>query len=353
MAQRITSVQFVRALPSVVSRENIMTRNALIFALILTIGCNNTTEPTPSPGEWTLVWSAAQGYFHGLYFADQNNGWAVGDSGRVLHTSDGGNTWSPQVSGTLAALKCVNFVNASRGWIGAGNNSIGSTTNGGVSWNWQHPTGEPRRMFMAISFINEQAGWIVDNYAGILHTDDGGITWAPQTSGTSWGITSVQFLDSNEGWATATNRVVLHTTDGGDNWTSMTLDNLDYGNRVVVVYQDICFVSRTKGWIATTSALSDTDYHPTPVVSTSNAGKTWICQKTPEDMFVNALAFADDNVGWGASSRGILYTNDGGIHWSFQLQLSDALFVDLSLVGQSQCWALTFTGNIYRYKALQ
>ena len=70
-------------------------------------------------------------------------------------------------------------------------------------------------------------------------------------------------------------------------------------------------------------------------------------------MFVNALAFADDNVGWGASSRGILYTNDGGVHWSFQLQLSDALFVDLSLVGQSQCWALTFTGKIYRYKALQ
>jgi photosystem II stability/assembly factor-like uncharacterized protein len=292
------------------------------------------------------------GFFHGLHFTDQNNGWVVGDSGRILNTSNGGNTWSPQESGTLATLKCVYFAKPSKGWIGAGNNSIGTTTDGGVSWSWQHPAGEPRRTFMAISFVNDNTGWIVDNYAGILHTDDGGLTWAPQTSGTTWGITSVQFLDAREGWATATNRVVLHTTDGGNNWTTITLDILDYGKKVVVDYEDICFVNRSRGWIATTSALSDTDSHPTPLVSTTNTGQTWSCQQTPENMFVNAISFANDHVGWGAASGGILYTRDGGAHWTYQLQFPSALFVDVCLVGQSKCWALTFAGSIYRNEVL-
>ena len=79
-------------------------------------------------------------------------------------------------------------------------------------------------------------------------------------------------------------------------------------------------------------------------------GKTWHCQSTPESTFVRAVAFASEYVGWGASSGGILYTNDGGIHWAFQLQLPHALFVDICLVGQDRCWALTFTGDIYRYE---
>jgi photosystem II stability/assembly factor-like uncharacterized protein len=329
-----------------------MTEKVLIFLMMMAIGCKGSTEPNSAQGEWTLVRAAQSGYFLGLHFADQMNGWVVGDSGKILNTNDGGNSWNPQGSGTTVTLKCVYFVNSSKGWIGGGNNSIGRTTNGGVSWSWQHPTGAPGRTFMGVSFVNESIGWIVDNFAGILHTEDGGMTWTPQTSGTTWAITSVQFLDAKEGWATATNRVVLHTTDGGNSWAVIALDSLDYGNKVVVVYDDVFFVNRSKGWIAMTSAVSGTDYHPTPMVSTPNGGTTWNCQQTPENMYVHAVVFATDRMGWGASWGGILYTNDGGAYWTYQLALPSALFVDICLVGQSHCWALTFTGNIYRYKAL-
>lgn len=319
------------------------------------IGCKETENPTElnsAQGEWKLVRNTQVGYFHGLWFADRNNGWAVGDSGRILNTSDGSNSWSVQESGTVVSLKCVNFANALKGWVGAGNNLIGMTTNGGTSWIWQHPAGDSRRTFMAMSFVNENTGWVVDNYSGILHTEDGGITWTPQTSGTNWAITSVQFLDSKEGWATATNRVVLHTTDGGNNWTTRTLDTLNYGRQVTVVYEDIFFVNRSKGWIATNSAFSDTDFHPTPIVSTSDTGRTWNCRVTPENSFITAIAFLNENLGWAAGSAGILYTNDGGARWTYQLQFPNVLFVDICFVDQSSGWALTFTGNIYRYQML-
>ncbi len=330
-----------------------------IGLLVLSAGCSRLTGPDPTLSEWKLVREAQTGYFNGLWFADRNNGWAVGDSGRVLITSDGGNSWHAQQSGTLVSLKCVNFPNPrkgwvdypgpQKGWIGGADNSLGVSTDGGATWTWHRPAGESRRTFMAMSFVDENAGWVVDNFGGILHTENGGSTWVPQVSGTSWGITSVQFLDSQEGWATATNRVVLHTTDAGNNWKSLLLDSLDYGSQVVAIFDDICFVNRFKGWIAGTTGLGGTVVHPTPVICTTDAGKTWTVQRTPENEFIRAVAFLNDRVGWGASSAGILYTEDGGEHWTYQLALPHALFVDICLVDQSTCWALTFTGRIYRF----
>ncbi len=326
-----------------------MRNSILILLAIVSLGCESTHSPIPSQGEWKLVKENQWGFFHGLHFADQMNGWAVGDSGRILSTKDGGDSWNTQPSGTTIVLRCVQFVTPSRGWIGGSNNSIGSSTDGGASWTWQHPAGEPRRMFMGVSFVSENTGWIVDNFGGILHTEDGGLTWTPQTSGTTWAITSVQFLDANEGWAIATNRIVLHTTDGGNHWAVQTLDSLDYGRKVVVVYQDIFFVNRSRGWIATLSEVSDTDYHRTPILDTFDAGRTWDVRVTPEEDVVNAIAFANDYVGWGACNGGILYTYDGGIHWTFQLRQPSSLFVDICSASPSRCWALSFLGGIYRY----
>lgn len=328
----------------------------MMLLMILTSGCKkaeNITGGDSSQGEWKLVREAqTTGYFHGLSFVDQYSGWAVGDSGRILHTNDGGNSWRIQESGTTVSLKCVHFATAQLGWVGGASDSIGKTTNGGVSWTWQHPAGESRRTFMAISFVNEFAGWIVDNYSGILHTEDGGITWTPQTSGTQWAITSVQFLDAKEGWATATNRVVLHTTDGGNNWIARTLDTLNYGSGVTVIYTDIFFFNRSKGWIATNALASSIANPAASVVCTSDTGKAWIVQPSPETSLISSIKFVDENAGWAASESGILHTTDGGGKWTYELDVAGGIFVDIWFVDFSHGWAITFTGNIYRYQAL-
>ena len=48
----------------------------------------------------------------GVSFVDANNGWAVGNGGTILHTSNGGATWSTQRSGTFNDLFGVSFVRA-------------------------------------------------------------------------------------------------------------------------------------------------------------------------------------------------------------------------------------------------
>jgi photosystem II stability/assembly factor-like uncharacterized protein len=43
-------------------------------------------------------------------FTDASNGWAVGSGGTIVHTSDGGLTWTPQNSGTSSGLSSVVFL---------------------------------------------------------------------------------------------------------------------------------------------------------------------------------------------------------------------------------------------------
>jgi photosystem II stability/assembly factor-like uncharacterized protein len=198
-----------------------------------------------------------------------------------------------------------------------------------------------------MSFVNEQTGWIVDNYGGILHTEDSGLNWTPQTSGTTWAITSVQFLDAQEGWATSVHREILHTTDGGNNWVIKSLGATSCAGD----YNDIFFTNNSKGWIATSNWASAMRDPISPILRTPDAGKTWACY--PIQTYKNeALQFIDDASGWVVGWNGILYTNNGGLTWNYQFEASSSLFVDICFVDQSHGWALASSGNIYKYQKL-
>src|SRR6266513_3064886 len=64
-------------------------------------------------------------------------GWAVGDSGTIVHTSNGGSIWSPQTSGTSQALLGVAFPDVTNGWAVGSAGTILHTSNGGTTWSPQ------------------------------------------------------------------------------------------------------------------------------------------------------------------------------------------------------------------------
>src|SRR6266851_3341498 len=61
----------------------------------------------------------------------------VGTYGTILHTTDGGASWSLQKNGT-EGLWSVTFPNAQTGWAVGPNGTILHTTDGGASWNLQN-----------------------------------------------------------------------------------------------------------------------------------------------------------------------------------------------------------------------
>ncbi|MEN1451047.1 WD40/YVTN/BNR-like repeat-containing protein, partial [Pseudomonas aeruginosa] len=47
-----------------------------------------------------------------VHFPDANNGWAVGHDGVVLHSTDGGKTWSKQLDGSAISALMLKWAEA-------------------------------------------------------------------------------------------------------------------------------------------------------------------------------------------------------------------------------------------------
>jgi photosystem II stability/assembly factor-like uncharacterized protein len=82
--------------------------HTLFFFLLLTQICF---------GQWYPQNSGTTQHLNKVQFVDANTGWAVGDSGIILHTSNGGVDWVQQASGTNLNLVDISFVNANTGWV--------------------------------------------------------------------------------------------------------------------------------------------------------------------------------------------------------------------------------------------
>jgi len=68
---------------------------------------------------------------NGVSFTDANTGTAVGEAGTIVRTTDGGETWVTQDSGTTSALNGVSFTDANTGTAVGQNGTILRTTDGG------------------------------------------------------------------------------------------------------------------------------------------------------------------------------------------------------------------------------
>ncbi len=120
---------------------------------------------------------------------DGQHGWVVGYGGVIYATTDGGQSWQQQSSGTNRKLYRVHFVNSLTGWITGGWQDGSSflvlkTTDGGNSWQ-DLSFGSTCYSCLDIYFSDEQNGWIcghdIQLDPHIHHTTDGGLTWVSQT----------------------------------------------------------------------------------------------------------------------------------------------------------------------------
>jgi photosystem II stability/assembly factor-like uncharacterized protein len=105
---------------------------AVTIPLVLTlVGLGAAASAAPA-GTWVKQAPLPTWYhLNGVDMISPTEGWAVGDVGTILHTSDGGATWANQASGTTEPLNAVRFLDASHGW--AIGNVMLWTDDGGTS----------------------------------------------------------------------------------------------------------------------------------------------------------------------------------------------------------------------------
>ena len=69
-----------------------------------------------------------------LQFTDSLRGYAVGCSGTVLKTIDGGKNWQNTLTGSNEYFHDLYFVNPETGWVVGSTGTILATRDGGISW---------------------------------------------------------------------------------------------------------------------------------------------------------------------------------------------------------------------------
>jgi len=126
------------------------------------------------------VWYGDQdmpsGHYNSIFMADTLNGWAVGDNGAIIHTSDGQN-WATQQTNPAYILTDVFFINAQEGRAVGSGGGIFHTTNGGTNWNIEGAE-LSFAILRGVHFTSSTNGYVVGNgktllkYAEVSGVDD-------------------------------------------------------------------------------------------------------------------------------------------------------------------------------------
>lgn len=108
-----------------------------------------------------------------VHFPSPQNGWAVGHGGVVIHSSDGGLTWTKQLDGKQASALILDYY--------AKADADGSLADAAeFARREQNLTGiGGTQPFMGVHFESDLRGYAVGTFNRILRTEDGGKTWVP------------------------------------------------------------------------------------------------------------------------------------------------------------------------------
>jgi len=143
-------------------------------------------------------------------FGDQNTVTAVGDSGIIVRSTDGGSTWSsPQGGIPKIRLNGVFSLGANTTIAVGDSGSILCTNDGGVNWTSQR-SGTTNRL-SDVWFFSTASGLVIGDYGTLLRTMDGGATWFPQSSGTRNALHEITFNRNGIGLIAGDNGTILRT----------------------------------------------------------------------------------------------------------------------------------------------
>lgn len=275
--------------------------SSLLFMCVLGV------SPVFGQHIWTNQYTGATSSLNDISFADTSNGWAVGFSGTIVHTTDGGTSWASQTSPNNGTLTGVYSVNTNECWAVGADETIIYTSDAGTNWELQHEgSGFSSGYLQDILFVNSDTGWAVGSGRLILYTEDGGATWTEQYSGSSGGFEAIAVGDGQHLWAVgddysggSSTSLILHSSDGGNTWQEQNgnIDETLFG---------VCFVDNTHGWAVGNGGS---------VVATTDGGATWTQQTSAVDNTLQAVDFLDANVGIAVGVYASQYTMDGGDTW--------------------------------------
>ncbi len=322
-----------------------------LFALIVITGI---TAILNAQNFWLNSYSPTNINLKKATFTDSLTGWVCGDSGLIIHTTNGGQNWIRQNSNTKAFLHDIFFLNKRLGWALGWNifnpqppygTYILKTTNGGVVWDTTFFPYE--NVFLKkVYFQDSLYGFFGGNFKNILRTTNGGLTWLDVEIDSNvvmnFPVLNFSFYNRDYGYAVGgvidIAGVIWRTTNRGIRWTPYVAapePNID------MMFFDSLRILSFGG---------DYEYGAS-VVTTTNSGANWEYRSLEYFGLPMVLAFRTLSDGWASLGfqQTFLFTQDSGRSFN-QIQTPDSSVInDIVFPGPKHGYAIGESGRIYKF----
>lgn len=279
--------------------------------------------------------------FKTVKFINTSTGWVAGDNGVILKTTDGGNNWSLQTSGTVNTIRSIFFLDASNGWACGDAGTIITTSNGGSSWTAQ--ASPYTSQYNSVQFVSSSTGWVIGKGNVLLKTINGGSTWLQQANQgvDMWGI---DMQSATTGWVcggfnNSQAAPTLLKTTNGTNWVFQN----NSGVSTFLAFNDVHFTDANNGWIVGGNGV---------IRRTVNGGSTaWTGQTSGTQYELLGVDFLDANVGYACGRQGVIIaTSNGGTNWFAQSStITTGSLWEVDMVDATTGFAVGDAGLILKY----
>ena len=184
-------------------------------------GIYKTTDGGANFTATTVVGMTSAPTWYEIEFVDANLGYAVGQTGTMVKSTDGGLTWNSLVSPFGTTIIYSMKVLDANTIVAVGGSGKGyKSTDGGATWTaLSLGTGS----LYQVSFLDKNIGMVVGSSGAVYKTTDGGTTWTALVSGSTATLYAGKFQDKNIAWFGGSGGDIRFTTDGGATWNKTKL----------------------------------------------------------------------------------------------------------------------------------
>jgi len=185
--------------------ENLMDIHCITEDIVVAVGYSGTIVKTINGGlNWSQKISGSEDYFFKVQFTSPTVGYICGTSGSILKTVNGGEDWTEVASPATIWLTDMSCVSDNLIYV-AVDGILKKSVDGATSFQ-EVITGE---YVEKIQFLDELTGY-ESGMSDLRKTTDGGVTWTTIHED----IVSVFFIDENIGFINAADGI-YKTSDGG------------------------------------------------------------------------------------------------------------------------------------------
>ncbi|MFT6715669.1 MAG: photosystem II stability/assembly factor-like uncharacterized protein [Saprospiraceae bacterium] len=298
---------------------------------------------------WVEQNSGISENINSLYFFSSSTGFAAGNNGKLIQTTDGGTTWSVNSIVSTSNFQKIFFRNSTDGYLLSQDGKLYTTTDTGVSW-----TEETLDIHGLNSIAFNGNNGVIVGDDGKVFTSIDGSNWTKQSVSLGvFTVNDVLFFDDTTVIAVGAGGWLYRSINKGITWlpainsgTNETLSAIEKMNDStmliagnggkVIEYEPTSGSLKFVAVGLTSIALKDISCSQDDVCHVVGNESTvliktfdnWLVRKLDDNVNLNTVQFLNHQTGYVGGITGVIYRHDGG---GFQNSIAEIKKNDVSI----------------------